>query len=78
MALRSMDHDDAVQAAEAALVEEAGQPIAPLFDHMDAAAHWADMASTGELKAYALASFNRLSPGNQAAFLDYVQGRAAA
>ena len=78
MALKSLDHDDAVLTAETALAEGAGQPIAPLFNPMDEAAFWADMASAGELKAYALACFTRLSPGNQAAFLDYVQGRAAA
>ncbi|MCF3595465.1 hypothetical protein LZG00_15845 [Rhodobacteraceae bacterium LMO-12] len=78
MALKSLDHEDAVLTAETALAEGAGQPIAPLYSDMDEAAFWADMASEGELKAYALASFTRLSQGNQAAFLDYVQGRAAA
>ena len=78
MALRAMDRDDAVQTAEAALVEEAGQPIAPLFDHMDAAAHWADMAAAEELEAYCLASFKAMPRVRQSAFLDFVQGRQAA
>ena len=56
----------------------AGQPIPPLMGYMDEAAFWADCASRDELKAYAVACFNRLCPSDQAAFLGYVQGRAAA
>lgn len=78
MALKSLDREGALLTAEAALSDGSGQPIVPLFNHMDEAAFWADIASDGELKAYALACFTRLSPGNQAAFLDYVQGKAAA
>jgi hypothetical protein len=78
MALKALDYDQAVMAAEAALSEGAGQPIAPLFNHMDEAAFWADMATPDELDAYALASFNRMAPQRQAAFLGFVQGRAAA
>ena len=42
------------------------------------AAHWVDIASVGELKAYALTSFTRLSPRGHSAFLGNVQRRAAA
>ena len=56
----------------------AGQPIPPFMGYMDEAAFWADCASGDELKAYAVACFNRLCPSDQAAFLGYVQGRAAA
>ncbi len=56
----------------------AGAPIAPLLGHMDEAAFWADMVEPEELDAYCLASFNRMSPSRQDAFLDYVQARAAA
>jgi hypothetical protein len=77
-ALLSQDDEDARLTAETALSEGAGQPIAPLFNHMDESAFWADMATPDELDAYALASFNRMAPQRQAAFLGFVQGRAAA
>ncbi|MBZ0129915.1 MAG: hypothetical protein K8F59_12435 [Rhodobacteraceae bacterium] len=78
MALRSLDREDAVLTAEMALSGGAGQPITPLFNHMDEAAFWADMAEPEELEAYCLASFNAMPRGRQAAFLDFVQGRQAA
>jgi hypothetical protein len=78
MALRSLDRDQATTAAQAVLSEGAGQPIAPLFNHMDEASFWADMATPDELDAYALASFNRMAPKRQAAFLGFIQGKAAA
>jgi len=77
-ALKSMDPDDALMTAESALMRGAGLPITPLFDFMDEAAFWADMAEPDELKAYALASFNRLSAPNQMAFLKHVHGEVAA
>jgi len=77
-ALKSLDHDDAILTVEAALQDGAGPPIAPFYSHMDEAAYWADIASEEELKAYALASFIRLSPRDKSGFLDYVQGRAVA
>lgn len=78
MALKSLDHDDASLAAEKALAGGAGQPIAPLFNHMDEAAFWADMAVPDELDAYCLACFKRMAPRRQSAFLEFVQGRAVA
>lgn len=74
-ALRSLDRDNAMLVAETVL-GGAGAPDAPLFSEMDQAAFWADMASENELKAYALACFNRMSPGDQCAFLEHVR-RAA-
>lgn len=50
-----------------------GQPITAFDGVMAEAAFWADMASTAERKAYALACFNRLSVADRAAFLNYVQ-----
>jgi hypothetical protein len=50
----------------------AGMPTAPLISHMDEAVFWADLATRAELKAYALACFNRLRPTDQAAFLGHV------
>jgi len=77
-ALLSQDDVDARLTAETALSEGVGQPISPLFNHMDESAFWADMATPDELDAYALASFNRMAPQRQLAFLGFVQGRAAA
>ena len=78
MALKSLDQDDATLTAETALSGGAGQPMAPLFNYMDQAVFWADMAEADELNAYCLASFNRMAPQRQAAFLGFIQGRAAA
>ncbi len=61
-----------------AMPSAAGQPIAPLFNHMDEAAFWADMATPDEREAYCLASFKAMPYERQAAFLDFVQGRQAA
>ena len=78
MALKSLDQDTASQTVHAALVDGAGQPIAPLFNHMDEAAFWADMAAPEELEAYCLASFKAMPRPRQAAFLDFVLGRQVA
>lgn len=56
----------------------AGPPISYLFSVMEEAAFWADMAAPEELDAYCLASFERMAPERQTAFLEYVQGRTAA
>lgn len=55
-----------------------GFPIIPLDSIMEEAGFWADRASATELKAYALACYNRLSPSHQSDFLNYVQGRSEA
>ena len=78
MALRSLDRDDAAMVCDAVLPVGAGQPIAPLFNHMDEAAFWADMAAPEELEAYCLATFKAMPRPRQAAFLDFVQRRQAA
>lgn len=78
LALKTLDADIAAQVAEAVLQRGAGQPIAPLFNHMDEAAFWADMAEPEELEAYCLASFKAMPDYRQSAFLDFVQGRQAA
>ncbi len=77
MSLRSMDADNAAAVA-GAFVGGAGMPGAPLFNHMDQAVFWADMAEPAELDAYALASFNRMAPARQTAFINFIQKRAAA
>lgn len=77
VSLKSVDPDNAAKVVET-FHQSAGMPIAPLINHMDEAAFWSDMASSEELEAYCLASFTKMPRGRQAAFLDYVQGRAAA
>lgn len=75
-ALRSLDPAHAEDVATA-LLGGAGQPIAPLFNPMDEAALWADMAAPAELEAYCLACFNAMSRGRKTAFLEYINGRAS-
>ena len=58
---------------EAALIDlGAGQPRVPLFSIMEEATDWADFANKAEVKAYALACYNRMSPAERTAFLAYV------
>ena len=76
--LKSLDHDDASIAAKLALYGAAsGAPIAPLFDPVDEAAHWAARSDLEELDTYLVAIFDAIPPSRQRAFLDYA-GRAAA
>lgn len=78
VAIVKCDPHDAALIMERALSDMArGMPIAPLLSAMDEAAFWADLATPVELKAYALACFNRLSVTDQGAFLAYVQRGAA-
>lgn len=76
--LRSLTPEQVVAVADTVLPEGSSAPIAPLFNHMDEAAFWADMAEPEELEAYCLASFNAMPRGRQSAFLAHVQGRQAA
>lgn len=76
--LRSLTPEQVVAVAENVLPQGSSAPIAPLLNHMDEAAFWADMAEPEALEAYCLASFNAMSRPRQAAFLDFVQGRQAA
>lgn len=73
----ALDPDDVRETAEAVL-RSAGHPVPPLYHEADEAAFWADSASPDVLRAYALASFNRLSPRDQADFLAFVSRRTAA
>ena len=76
--LRSLTPDQVVAVAETVLPEGSSTPIAPLFNHMDEAAFWADMAEPEALEAYCLASFNAMPASRKSAFLEFVQGRAVA
>lgn len=76
--LRSLTPEQVVGVAETVLPEGSSAPIAPLFNHMDEAAFWADMAEPEALEAYCLASFNAMPASRKAAFLEFVQGRQVA
>ena len=77
--LIALGADNAECIATAALEHlQAGAPIPPLFSPMDEAVFWADMATPGELDAYCLASFNRMAPQRQGAFLSFVDRGMAA
>jgi hypothetical protein len=76
--LRSLTPEQVVAVAETALPKGSSAPIAPLFNNMDEAAFWADMAEPEAREAYCLASFNAMPSPRKAAFLEHVQGRTAA
>ncbi len=68
---------DACTLMEAALHDLLSErmPSAPFLGIMKSARFWAEWASVSELKAYCLASFERLSAADQSAFLAHVGGR---
>ena len=76
--LRSLTPEQVIAVAEAVLPDGTSAPIAPLFSRMDEAAFWADIAEPEALEAYCLASFRAMPRQRKAAFLKFVQGRAAA
>lgn len=78
-AVLECDPEDRVLFLEAILDQiRPGWPQAYYCNLMEEAAWWADNSSRAERKAYCLACFNRMPARDQAAFLDYVQGRSAA
>lgn len=77
-ALRSLTPEGIAAVVGAVQPHGIGEPIVPLFNHMEEAAFWADMASQEERDAYMLACYNRSPAHRQAAFLEFVQGRKAA
>ena len=56
----------------------AGQPIPALFNLMNEATFWADLAGRNELKAYLLACWTHLNTADQSAFLAHIGARRAA
>lgn len=78
MALRALPPEIGRQTAVSALSLHRGAPVPPLFSAMDEASRWADWASDEELDAYAVATFNRMTPARQRAFLGFIQERAVA
>lgn len=77
-ALKDLPFDTVEDVAGSVLGCAAGSPGTYFLGPMDEAIFWADRASRNELKAYALASFRRMSASDQAAFLRHVGERAAA
>jgi hypothetical protein len=63
-----------MQAALADLLAER-MPSAPFLGIMKSARFWAQWASVSEVKAYCLASFERLSAADRSAFLAHVGAR---
>ena len=76
--LRSLTSEQIVDVAQAVLPEGSSAPIAPLFNHMDEAAFWADTAEPEALEAYCFTSFNAMPASRKVAFLEFVQGRQVA
>lgn len=72
-ALKSLPQGHAATVAEMNFAV-ASVPNAPLFNHSDEAAFWADLASQSELAAYCLASFRAMSKSRQSDFLHFVSG----
>jgi hypothetical protein len=76
--LNSMDYENAYMTAEAVLGSGASYPMAPLFNPMDQATFWANLAAPDELDAYAGACVNRMPPRRLNYFIAFLQQRAAA
>lgn len=78
LTIDSVDLQSIIEAVTGDAGNGVGAPI-PAFDSVMAeASFWADMADPIELDAYALASFNRMAPHRQSAFLEFIRERAVA
>ncbi len=75
--LRSMAPEHGIAAAQAALADGAGAPLAPLFDVADEAMFWASIASPEDINAYAVATFKAMSRSKRRDFIDYANEVAA-
>lgn len=76
--LRSLTPDEIAATVDSVLPDSTPAPMVPLYGYMDEAAFWADMAEPEALEAYCLASFDRMAPARQSAFLNHVMGRQVA
>ena len=78
-AIADCDPRDACEIMEAALADlRIGLPRAPFGSLMDEARVWAEFSNRSELKAYCAATFDAMTPDDQAAFQAYVQRQVAA
>lgn len=75
--LKAQIPENAALTAEAVLGRP-DTPLPPLMSEMDEATFWADIADPRYIKACVLAGYNRMPVQDQVAFIDYVNGRAAA
>ncbi|MBL4917750.1 hypothetical protein [Szabonella alba] len=69
--LNTLSRDLAEGIARFAL-NAAGDPLPPFLGGMEDARSWAGWATRDELKAYALASFEAMTPQDQAAFFQHI------
>lgn len=76
-ALAACEPDDVAEIVSE-IAGGAGSPVPPFDAVMSDAMFWADLASRNELKAYAVATFLRMHPRDQATFLAWTDQRAAA
>jgi hypothetical protein len=77
LAISNCHPHDACQIMDAALDDLGrGQPRPAMFSIMSEATEWAEFATRAEIKAYALACFNRLSATDRMALVAYTGGRA--
>ena len=77
LAIANCHPHDACQIMDAALDDLGrGQPRPAMFSIMAEANEWAEFATRAEIKAYALACFNRLSATDRMALVAYTGGRA--
>ena len=74
-ALRSLDRDNAVEVARR--FWRRGRTASPNVSPTDEAAWWAGIASPDEIDAYAVATFNALSPAKRRHFIDFAREVAA-
>ncbi|MFN3823584.1 MAG: hypothetical protein ACK4RN_06355 [Pseudorhodobacter sp.] len=65
----SRDHAESISGFALAA---AGSPLPPFLGGMEDARTWANRATREELKAYALASFEAMTPQDQAAFFQHI------
>ncbi len=69
--LNALTPQQAEQVASAAL-SASGAPLPAFLGGLHDARHWASLATKAELKAYALAAFEALSPREQTAFYRHI------
>jgi hypothetical protein len=75
--LEAQNPENAMLTAEAVLGQQ-GTPLPPLLSKMDESIFWANIAEPEYINACVLAGYNRMPGPYQVAFIDYVNGRAAA
>lgn len=70
-ALTSFEPEN-IELLAGAAIRSSGHPLPPFLGGMEDARSWAAWASRFELKAYALAAFEAMSPADRAAFVQHI------